>query len=339
MVELALEIKHLFQSFGGDKVEKNVLYDICLKVVKGQTIALVGPSGCGKSTLLNIISGILKPKEGKIILHKDENNAEPELITRPSRNVLMIPQQYPLYPHMTAIENVAIGLKWDETDLWQRPPLVQRFDLCTDKRTGRVISWKKLREIHLEEAAALLCKLGLAESLHKYPKQLSGGMQQRVAIARVLIMKPKILLMDEPFGALDMATRKDAQDLILKISEENAQAKKEGRTPPVTIIFVTHELEEAILVGDRVVCLSQYWSSAAEADCRAKGASTIIYDRIAPVFPSTHDVDFETFREQRDEVFDFAFNKSFLPKKEEFRLTFWDELKEGKGRGVLSNGK
>jgi NitT/TauT family transport system ATP-binding protein len=148
---------------------------------------------------------------------------------------------------------------------------------------------------------------------------MSGGMRQRVAIAQALILKPKILLLDEPFGALDEATREELQLMLLRLYEENLDCIKQGQPAPYTIMMVTHELNEAIYVSDRVLGLSQYHSDG------EKGAR-IVYDRSAPVFGSTEIRDFANFEDQKDEIRQVVFDADYNQHHQEF-VTFWDEQK------------
>ena len=200
--------------------DKIVLDDIDLAVSKGEFCTVVGPSGCGKSTLLRLILGQEQPSSGKILM-----TGKPVQLPSPDRGIVY--QKYSLFPNLTILKNIMLG---KELSL----PFI-----------GRKRAKKRIRD----EAMHYLGDVGLAEHAEKYPYQLSGGMQQRVAIAQTLIMKPKILMMDEPFGALDPGTRENMQLLILKLWEENR----------MTIFFVTHDLEEAVFLGTRILILSQFY--------------------------------------------------------------------------------
>ena len=160
-------------------------------------------------------------------------------------------------------------------------------------------------------------KVGLAEAVKKYPSEMSGGMRQRVAIAQALIMEPRILLLDEPFGALDEATREELQLMLLHLYAENEEAVESGKEPPYTILIVTHELNEALYVSDRVIGLSQYHEDG-------ENGATIVYDRPAPVFRPTDPRDFEVFVKQREELRSFVFDPAELQDHKEF-VTFWEE--------------
>jgi NitT/TauT family transport system ATP-binding protein len=176
-------------------------------------------------------------------------------------------------------------------------------------------SWlRKYREI-LKQSQVLLDEYGLGGSEHKYPKNLSGGMKQRVAIAQAVIMKPKILLLDEPFGALDEITRHELQLMLLDFYQDNLKAIDAGQYPPYTIIMVTHELNEAIYVGNRVVGISQYHGNG------FKGA-TVTYDKVTPEYKPREDVDFNLFANQKAELKKVVFDEHARPKGKE-HVTFW----------------
>ena len=183
---------------------------------KGEFVTIIGPSGCGKSTVLNLIAGFLKPTEGEALI-----NGEP--VQGPGRDRGMIFQQYSSFPHLTVLDNVMFGLR------------VSRRALDLDAAGMR------------SRAEALIDEVGLTDHMRKYPSQLSGGQQQRVAIARSLAMEPKILLMDEPFSALDEPTRLEMQKLLVELWH---------RVQP-TILCVTHSVTEAVYLGERVWIFTQ----------------------------------------------------------------------------------
>ncbi len=313
---LVLESRSVHHGFG----PKKVLFDINLKVARGQIVSLVGPSGCGKSTLLRAIVGTHMPREGEVVIFSGAEGHPGDCVTGPGRDRGIVYQHYSLFPFLTAQQNVAFGLMLDQTSL--------AFRLFQFPR------WWGMRKQHLEEAAAFLEKLGLGESIHKYPHELSGGMRQRVAIAQALIMKPEITLLDEPFGALDEATREDLQRMLLTLYLENRQAKARGEKPPYTIFIVTHELNEALYVGDRIIGLSQYWNWRESDHVEFPGA-TIVYDRKAPVFEPDALRNYELLEEQRDEIRKVVFSPEYLQHRDEFRK-FWDEVNRDGGHGVLS---
>lgn len=206
-----LTIKNLNKAFRIDNRTVEVLKNINLTVNPGEFISIIGPSGCGKSTLLRLVVGLDREFDGEIRLG---NN----LIKGPGVNRGMVFQEARLYPWLTIEENVLFGLGKQHTS--------------EEKR--------KIVQEHLE-------LVGLKSFAKAYPHQLSGGMQQRVSIARALVNRPQVLLLDEPFGALDAMTRINMQQEILRIWE----AEK------TTILLVTHDIDEAIFLGDRVIVMSQ----------------------------------------------------------------------------------
>ncbi len=289
----ALEVKHVSHWFGQNKV----LGDVHFEIRAGQIVAIVGPSGCGKSTLLRAILGTHPPLRGEIW-------TSGQLVTKPSRDVGIVYQHYSLYDYMTARKNVAFGLMLDETNL--------------SFRAFRPFLWRALRRRHLAEADKYLDKVHLSHAADLYPHEMSGGMRQRVAIAQALIMKPQILLLDEPFGALDEATREDLQLMLLELYQENLEARAAGKKPPYTILIVTHELNEAIYVSDRVLGLSQYHSEGTEG-------SRIVYDRPAPIFHPDDSRDFTAFRQQKEDLRKQVFDPATLQHHSEF-VTLWKEV-------------
>jgi NitT/TauT family transport system ATP-binding protein len=221
-----------------------VLNGINLRVSRGEFLTIVGPTGCGKSTLLRLILGSERPAEGKVFMNDTE-------IREPDRNRGIVFQRYSLYENRTVRKNVMLGLELEQFSL---------FEPCFRPRRCR----KKRREF-MEKADEYLQRVGLLEHADKYPYQLSGGMRQRAAIAQAMVMQPDVLLMDEPFGALDVGTREAMQVFVLEQWRQDHQ----------TIIFVTHDLEEAIFIGSRVVVLSQYYS---EDDGKPAHGSKIVKD-------------------------------------------------------------
>jgi NitT/TauT family transport system ATP-binding protein len=210
-----------------------ILNNVHLNIRAGEFLSLVGPTGCGKSTLLRLILGSQFPTRGKVLV-----DGQP--VTSVSRDRGIVFQRYSLFPHLTVLENIAFG------------PLLERTTIL--HRVLHTPAYRRIRRQYLEEAREYLERIGLNPGDgDKYPYELSGGMQQRVAIAQALMMQPKVLLMDEPFGALDHNTRLEMQMLLLE----------QWKDYTMTIVFVTHDLEEACYVGTRVIGLSQYWSDDA----------------------------------------------------------------------------
>lgn len=290
MSDSILKVKELSHWFGSNRV----LFNVNFEIKQGQIAALVGPSGCGKSTLLRAIVGTDAPARGAVSV---TTNGVERAVTAPGRDRGIVYQRYSLFPHLTAVENVAYGLMLDQTST--RTRLFKRGE------------WKPLRKQHLAEAAEMLERMRLGSALHKYPPQLSGGMCQRVAIAQALVMKPAILLLDEPFGALDEDTREELQRILLTLYAENLDEIAQGRPAPLTVMIVTHEINEAIFVSDRVLGLSQYWDWKATGETSAPGA-TIVYDKPAPVFRPNDERDFLSFRDQKEEILRTVFDPNYL---------------------------
>lgn len=293
MSEFALEVRNVSHRFG----DYQVLDKINLKIWPGQIVAIVGPSGCGKSTLLRAILGTDPPTDGEIL-------ADGIPVKGPNRNVGIVYQHYSLYEFLTAEKNVSFGLKLDETSLLSRTFLYPQY--------------RKRRAEHLRKSREFLDRVGLAQACGKYPAEMSGGMRQRVAIAQAFVMKPKVVLLDEPFGALDEAMREDLQQMLLSFYQENLIAKKERRRPEYTILMVTHELNEAIYVADRVIGMSRFHTEG-------HLGATIVYDRPCPVFKPDDPRDYSKFVEQREELRKAVFDETYTKHRDQY-VTFWNEL-------------
>ncbi|WP_346832386.1 ABC transporter ATP-binding protein [Pseudomonas abietaniphila] len=217
-----------------------VLEGLNLSIAEGEFCTLVGASGCGKSTFLRLLLGQEVPSKGAILLDGQPIAEEPDA----SRGVVF--QRYSVFPHLSVLDNVALGLELPRSAL-----------------LGRLFGNAK-REAR-EQASVLLHKVGLGHALDKYPTQLSGGMQQRLAIAQALIMKPRVLLLDEPFGALDPGIRKDMHALLLELWRETK----------LTVFMVTHDLSEGFNLGTRLLVFDKV-----RIDPHAPGAygARITYD-------------------------------------------------------------
>ena len=237
-----LECSHVSKSFNLNGQPLPVLKDISFCVERGEVIVLVGQSGCGKSTLLRILAGLLKPDTGRVIL-------EGHPILSPSPDIGVLFQSYTVFPWMTVLGNVEAGLLHGGLTARER------------KRT----------------AMQYLDLVGLSEFARSLPKTLSGGMQQRVALARTYAMNPKVLLMDEPFGALDALTRNDMQRELLRINSEEHK----------TVVFVTHDIDEAILLASRVLVLSIRPARIVEAfEPRSFPDRAVLHQKIAATLNS-----------------------------------------------------
>ncbi len=306
---IALHCQGVHKRFG----DLQVLTDINLKIAKGQFVGIVGGSGCGKSTLLNLIVGTHEPSKGTVLV--SSNGTFHEVRGHgPDRG--MVYQEYPLFPHLTALKNVVLG------------PMLRETTILTRLYGTITRSWPALRKIHIQKAESLLARLGLSEHGHKFPRQLSGGQRQRVAIARALLMKPQILLLDEPFGALDEETRHGARELMLDLYQENMTAVANGQSPPHTVLMVTHSLPEAVQVGDRVVGLSRHWRG------RGDSGATIVYDKIAPVYQPKDTKSFGAIGKQAEEIYEIVLNGRDIDPAE--HCTFWSDVKARKAEGVLA---
>jgi NitT/TauT family transport system ATP-binding protein len=339
--DIVLNVDGVTQYFGKNRV----LYDVDLKIVRGQFVAVVGHSGCGKSTLLKAVEGTQLAKEGEVYL-----DGVP--ITKPSRNVGMVHQKYSLYDFLTAEQNVAFGLMLDQTDLWQRAwpiswlPVVGRRPGNAHLPKGRLyevtrgvfdrLRWCDLYHEHLKQARELLVKLRLDHALSHFPSELSGGMQQRVAIAQSLVMKPKILLLDEPFSALDEATRNELHQMLLVLYAENIKALKEGQEPPYTVMLITHELNDAFYCCDRVIGLSKRWSHETKAGKiygRDLGA-TKVYDKAAPIHAPNDVKNLQRFHHLIQDLRTVVFNEKNLEQDRYEHVSFWGDLANNIGTGV-----
>ncbi|MEO6361973.1 MAG: sulfate ABC transporter ATP-binding protein [Caldimonas sp.] len=212
---MSIEVRHLHKRFGATVV----CDDLSLNIPAGQLVALLGPSGSGKTTLLRIIAGLEVPDSGSVLFHgEDATGADVR-----SRRVGFVFQHYALFGHMTVFENVAFGLRVRSRDV----------------RPGEAAIRAKVAE--------LLQLVQLDRLAERYPHQLSGGQRQRIALARALAVEPKVLLLDEPFGALDAKVRKELRRWLRRLHDEMN----------VTSVFVTHDQEEAMEVADRIVVMNQ----------------------------------------------------------------------------------
>ena len=222
-----LECKKLGQRYRTRDGHQVIFEDLDFTIAGCGFVSVIGASGCGKSTLLRLVLGSEQPWKGTL-----RSSGEP--ITHPDRTRGIVFQKYSLFPHRTVLENVMFGLELTSArglSRWLAGPWI---------RTARTRRFA-------DEAMAQLRQVKLEDHAGKYPHQLSGGMQQRVAIAQALIMKPRILLMDEPFGALDPDTRESLQRTIVRAFHDQN----------TTILLVTHNLEEALYVGTRLLVLAR----------------------------------------------------------------------------------
>lgn len=273
-----LHIEDLYKSYG----PKLVLDNVDLSVRKGELCTVVGPSGCGKSTLLRQILGEEAPDSGLITLDGRD-------VGYPDTRRGIVFQRYSLFPHLTVLENVRLG-----------------HDL-----SGGLLWGLRHRRVHRDEAMNYLQRMRLSEHAHKYPHELSGGMQQRVAIAQSLILKPAVVMMDEPFGALDPDTREQMQIFLLELWE----AQK------MTVFFVTHDLEEAVYLGTRIIVLSQYYTDDRGQDPGVRRGAKVIADYELPRAATATDVKRSPeFARLVEEIRRIGFNPEFRQHVRDFNL-------------------
>ncbi len=214
-----VKVNKVWKYFGSQPVLENINLD----VESGSYVSIVGPSGCGKSTFLRLLLSQETPTEGQILL---DNEA---IALEPSEERGVVFQRYSVFPHLNVQDNVALGLEFSQS-----------------KILGKLFGRKK-RAV-LDECRHYLDSVGLDAAREKFPAELSGGMQQRLAIAQALIKKPKVLLLDEPFGALDPGIRADIHKLMLRLWRETG----------MTVFMVTHDLREAFHLGNRIIVFDRY---------------------------------------------------------------------------------
>ncbi len=231
-----IEFKHVWKEYG-DNV---VLEDLSLTVNKGEFVTLVGASGCGKTTFLKMLLGIENVSRGQLLLDGKPLPDEPDA----HRGIVF--QRYSVFPHLNVVENVMLG-----------------EELAVSPLLGRTFG--KKRNAIRKRAIEILEKVGLGHAIDKYPTALSGGMQQRLAIAQALIKNPSILLLDEPFGALDPGIRHDMHELILDIWKETQ----------ITIFMITHDLKEGFELGTRLLVFDKY---RLDPDAPNRYGAKITYD-------------------------------------------------------------
>ena len=232
----AVAVRGVWKSFG----DRSVLERISLDVTSGSFVTVVGASGCGKTTFLRMLLGVEAPTRGRITVDGEPLHAEPD------RDRGIVFQRYSVFPHLTGLGNVLLGLE-------------------LERSRGLARLHGAARRVAQEEAGAMLAHVGLGHVLDAWPSALSGGMQQRLAIAQALILKPKMLLLDEPFGALDPGIRNDMHELITRLWRETG----------MTVFMVTHDIGEAFKLGTRILTFDRVRRDPQEPD--AFGAS-ITYD-------------------------------------------------------------
>lgn len=217
-----LELTDLTKTFPTKDGEFVAVQGVSLKVREGEFISLMGHSGCGKSTVLGMVAGLSKATRGGVLVDNRE-------VRQPGPDRMVVFQNYSLLPWLTALDNVLFAI-----------------EQARSRGSGKRVFRRESAAEHRERAQKYLSMVGLDHALHKFPAEMSGGMKQRVSIARALALEPRVLVMDEPFGALDAITREDMQDELLRIWQRSE----------TTGLMVTHEIDEAILLSDRIVMMT-----------------------------------------------------------------------------------
>ncbi len=215
-----IDIKNISVDYKENGRTFNALKDVSFTINDGEFVSVIGPSGCGKSTFLSVLEGIQPVSQGQVLIDGKE-------ISGPGTDRGVVFQHYSLFPWLTARKNIAFGIH----------------------QTNKELPKKELNRI----ADEYLKKVGLEKFGRKYPSQLSGGMQQRVAIARTLAMNTDILLMDEPFGAIDPKNRVTLQELLLTLWSEGSDGSGQKKK---TVVFVTHDIDEAIFLSDKIIMMA-----------------------------------------------------------------------------------
>lgn len=216
----AVELNHLYHGYG----EQLVLKDVNLAIKESEFVTIVGYSGSGKTSLLKLIVGAEQPRKGNVKIFGVTKKG-------PNKDCTIVYQKYSLFPHLTVLENIIIG------------PMLAEGGLSASVLSLGLL--KKQRAQYENTAIRYLGRMGLEGIEKKYPHELSGGMEQRVAIAQVLMTRPRVLLLDEPFSALDYWTQQELQNFLIELYQEIK----------MTVIFVTHHIEEAVFLGSRVLLL------------------------------------------------------------------------------------
>jgi len=279
-----LYLEDVYKSYG----EKVVLENIDLSVRVGTFCSLVGPSGCGKSTLFRLILGQEPANSGQVYVAGSP-------VGGPGEDRGIVYQRYSLYPHLTVLENATLG---------------RTLPASFAERRRRRAEFR-------DEGMRYLARAGLAMHADKYPHELSGGMQQRVAIAQALIKRPKVLMMDEPFGALDPETRENMQVFLLELWEAEQ----------MTIFFVTHDMEEAIYLGTRVVVLSQHYTDDRGQGTGVRRGARVVGDYALPsAVNSTKVKRSPEFTALADEIRRVGFDPAVLKHVTEFNLRHPDSF-------------
>ena len=276
-----LQVTDLYKSYG-DKV---ILDNIDLTVKRGELVTVVGPSGCGKSTMLRMILGQEAPSVGEMLI-----DGKPVGLPDKSRGIVY--QNYSLFPNLTVMENVI------------------RFHTLSHNPITARLKRKEFEALGME----YLTKVRLQDHANKYPSELSGGMRQRVAIAQAMMAKPKILLMDEPFGALDQGTREDLQMFLIELWLQEQ----------MTVFFVTHQIDEAIYLGSRLVLLSQYYTDDRGSTAHDRGAKIVMDMDLSHISLNSGSRMQQEVVQLEEQILEKGFDPNFLQHVRDFDLSHGD---------------
>lgn len=276
-----LQVTDLYKQYG----DKIILDNIDLTVSKGELVTVVGPSGCGKSTMLRMILGQEAPTEGEMLI-----DGNPVGLPDQSRGIVY--QHYSLFPNLTVMENVI------------------RYHTLSHNPIAARLKRKEFEALGME----YLTKVRLQDHANKYPAELSGGMRQRVAIAQAMMAKPKILLMDEPFGALDQGTREDLQMFLIELWKQEQ----------MTVFFVTHQIDEAIYLGSRLILLSQYYTDDRGQSAGDRGAKIVMDKDLSHISLSSGSRMEREVVELEQLILDRGFDPKVLQHAKDFDLSHKD---------------
>jgi len=247
-----IELRNVEVAYGEGDAQKVILHNVNLDIDEGELVCLVGPSGAGKSSLLRQILGVEKPAKGSVKIDGEE-------VRGPSRNIGFIPQAYSLFPNLTVLENVMQGIFLDEKSLFN--------NIFIDIFSAFKLKTAYMKKVQ-EQAIEYLKMVDMDSHIKKLPYELSGGQKQRVAIAAALIMKPKIILMDEPFSALDPETKTNIREALLELQRKYS----------LTIIFVTHDLDGDVpALASRLLAVTRYYDGGEHTGAK------LAFDEVHPM--------------------------------------------------------
>ena len=296
-----IKLRNVDVAYGEGEQRKTILHNVNLDIFKGELVCVVGPSGAGKSSLLRQVLGVEKPVNGTVEIDKEE-------VRGPNRHIGFIPQAYSLFPNLTVLENVMQGIFLDEKSLLG--------NIGIDFLTMFGIKTTYMKEVE-KQAIEYLSMVDMDKHILKYPFELSGGQKQRIAIAAALIMKPKIILMDEPFSALDPETKMNIRESLLELQRKHN----------LTIIFVTHDLDGDVpALATRLIALTRYYDGGEHIGAK------IAFDEVHPMHGHSLSIDDRMFNPDTDlwirRVKHECFDPNVKQAISEFSLNHKDSIKE-----------